>query len=406
VAYALLSYQTAWLKRHYPAEFMAALLSSVVDKTDDVVHYISECREMARYVPDLPDGVNVLPPDVNESDWKFTPIAADGIRFGLGALRGLGAAAVGSILGSRTEAGPYESLFQLAERVDARTVGKRSLEALVLAGACDSFGHRAQMLAALEMIVREAALRQAEKASGQASLFDFGGPADEPVVRPEPQLPEVPRWPESERLAREKEILGFFISGHPLERFRDEVRVFEQVSTANLKQFRDQKVEIACVVTAVSRQISKKNGSEWGRVTIEDFSGTASVLAFGDSWEQYHDLLTQDSPVLIRGAVSGRERDEDAPPIFLDSVVPLATLRGSGVLGVEIVLPPGAAGDALTEAAALFRSHNGASPLYVSWQNGETVRLRSRSLRLAPDEPLMTGLRTLFGADRVRLVRS
>jgi DNA polymerase III subunit alpha len=146
------------------------------------------------------------------------------------------------------------------------------------------------------MVVREAQLRQSERASGQASLFDLGGPAADSVrQRPEPQLPDVPRWPESERLAREKEILGFFISGHPLERSATRCAVFGQVSTSTLKQFRDQKVELACVVTAVSRQISKRNGSEWGKLTVEDFAGTAAVLAFGDVWEQYHDLLTQDA---------------------------------------------------------------------------------------------------------------
>src|SRR5918996_1275086 len=121
----------------------------------------------------------------------------------------------------------------------------------VLGGACDSFGHRAQLIAALEMVMREAQLRQEELASGQVSLFDMGGAADVVVARPEPQLPDLPRWSESERLAREKEILGFFISGHPLDKYRDVVRVYEQVTTANLKQFRDQKVELPCVVTAV-----------------------------------------------------------------------------------------------------------------------------------------------------------
>jgi DNA polymerase III subunit alpha len=406
VAYALLSYQTAWLKKYYPAEFMAALLSSVVDRTDDVVHYIAECREMARYAPELADGVRVLPPDVNESDWKFTPTAADQIRFGLGALRGLGEAAVGSILDARRSGGEYQSLFDLAERVDLRAVGRRSLEALVLAGACDTFGHRAQLLAGLDMVVREAQVRQAERASGQASLFDLGGPAEAPAERPEPKLPEVPRWPESERLAREKEILGFFISGHPLEKYRDEVRVFGQVSTANLRQFRDQKVELACVVTVVSRQISKRNGAEWGRITVEDFTGTASVLAFGDVWEQYHDLLAQDAPVLIRGQVSGRDRDEDAPPIFLDSVVPLGSLRANGSLAIELLLEPVAAESALAAASTAFRAHPGESPLFVRWRNGEDVRFRSRSLKLAPSEPLMDELRELFGDDHVRLVRS
>src|SRR5690606_23562381 len=214
VAYALLSYQTAWLKRHYPAELMAALLSSVVDKTDDVVGYIAECRELGRYVPDRPDGITVLPPDVNESGWKFTPVAGDAIRFGLGALRGLGAGAVSSILENRAADGPYASLFDLADRVDLRLVGRRSLEALILAGACDQFtdppAHRAQLMDALDLVVREAQVRHEERASGQVSLFDTGGAA-ESAERPEPQLPDVPRWTESERLTREKEILGFFI---------------------------------------------------------------------------------------------------------------------------------------------------------------------------------------------------
>jgi DNA polymerase III alpha subunit len=238
--------------------------------------------------------VQVLPPDVNESGWKFTPVSGDAIRFGLGALRGLGSGAVNSILATRREGGPFRSLFDLADRVDLRLAGKRSLEALILSGACDALtsppAHRSQLLEGWTLVVREAQLRHEERASGQASLFDMG-PAEAAPERPEPQLPDVPRWAEAERLAREKEILGFFISGHPLERFSDEVRVFDQVNTAALKQYRDQKVELACVVTSVSRQISRKNGSEWGRLTVEDFYGTASVLAFGDVWEQYHDLL-------------------------------------------------------------------------------------------------------------------
>lgn len=420
VAYALLSYQTAWLKRHYPAEFMAALLSSVVDKTDEVVGYIAECRELGRYIPDRPQGVTVLPPDVNESGWKFTPVAGDAIRFGLGALRGLGAGAVNSILENRASGGPYRSLFELADRVDLRLVGKRSLEAMILSGACDQFttppAHRAQLLEGLDLMVREAQLRHEERASGQVSLFDMGGPAESAAERPEPQLPDVPRWTETERLTREKEILGFFISGHPLERYRDEVRVFETVNTASLKQYRDQKVELACVVTSVSRQISKKNGAEWGRLTVEDFYGTASVLAFGDVWEQYHDLLTQDAPVLLRGSVSGRDRDEDAPPIFLDSVVPLAQLRTGGSLAVEVALSTESEVEAVGRAAEVFRQNPGESAVYVTVAHGgngdngntasETVRLRSRSIRVTPNDALLNELRELFGAERIRLVRS
>jgi hypothetical protein len=140
----------------------------------------------------------------------------------------------------------------------------------------------------------------------------------------------VPKWPESDRLAREKEVLGFFISGHPLEKYRDELALFADVNTANLAEHRDRKVELACVVTAMARQISKRNGQEWGRVTVEDFRGTATVLAFGEAWEKYREVLVQDAAVLVRGQVSGRDRDEDDPPIFLDEALPLALIRAPG----------------------------------------------------------------------------
>jgi DNA polymerase-3 subunit alpha len=429
VAYALLSYQTAWLKRHYPAEFMAALLSSVVDKTDDVVHYISECRELGRSVPGRAGGIEVLAPDVNESAFKFTPVSDDQIRFGMGALRGLGAAAVGSIIETRDATGVFTALFDLAERVDLKIVGKRSLEALIQAGACDRFGHRAQMMAGLETIVREAQLRNEEKLSGQGSLFDFGA-AGAQVERPAPMLPDVPRWSESERLTREKEIVGFFITGHPLARFRDELRVFGRVTTSNLKQFRDQKIELPCVVTGVSRQVSRRTGAEWARLTVEDFSGTCIVLAFGESWDAHHDMLSQDTPVLIKGTVSGRDRDEEEPPIFLDGVVRLESLRTSGALAVEVTLEPGQDGSLLDEALPVFGGHPGPSPLFVRWQAGNghgngttsdaapgeasgnggsevrTATLRSRSIAVTPSEDLVAKLRELFGDDRIRLVRT
>jgi DNA polymerase-3 subunit alpha len=423
VAYALISWQTAWLKRYYPAEFMAALLSSVLDRTEDVVHYISECRELARFMPGVPNGIHVLAPDVNESDWKFTPVSGEQIRFGLGALRGLGEAAVSSILEARRQGGPFRSLSDLAERTDVRVAGKRSLEALVLAGACDSFGHRAQLMAALDTVVREAQLRQEEKASGQVSLFDTGGTADGPA-RPELPLPDVPRWSEGERLAKEKEILGFFISGHPLEKFRDELRVFEQFNTTLLKQFKDQRVELPCVVTAVSRQTSRRDGAEWGRITVEDFHGTATVLAFGDAWNDHRDLLVQDAVVLVRGSVSGRDRDEEAPPIFLDSVIPLTALRAGGILALELSLFIGIEAAAVSAAAAALRAHPGSAPVVVCWQppsaessnngaaprrNGEAdgpVRLRSRTLTVTPSEGLLRDLRSILGPDRIRLVRT
>ena len=406
-AYSLLSYHTAWLKTHYPAEFMAALLSSVLDKTDDVVKYIAECRELPRYVPGLDDAVEVLPPDVNESGWKFTVTDRLQIRFGLGAVRGVGSGAVQSILRARDEGGPFASLFEFLERIDTRALNKRACEALIAAGALDAFGHRAQLLAGLDAAYSEVQAREAEEAAGQASLFDGGG-AD--VERPLPLLPTVPEWSEQDRLAREKEALGFFISGHPLDRYRDAVQAFGPASAGTLKQFRGQEVEFGCVVTKVARQISRKDNSEWGRITVEDFLGTATILAFRESWQMARETLQSDAVILLRGKISDRERDEEDPPLFLDGVHLLEDVQRSGRLAVVIEVEPGEvpAPETFQEARRIFSSTPGRAPvhLHLAGADGEDAasRLRSRTLRVDPRPEILDALRELFGKGRVRMV--
>jgi DNA polymerase III subunit alpha len=416
-AYGLLSYQTAWLKCHYPAEFMAALMSSVVDKIDDVVAYIAQCREMGKYLPRVGrDGIQVLAPDVNESNWKFT-VVGEGvgtIRFGLGAIRGVGEGAVRSILAAREAEGRFTSLFDFLTRIDLRLCNKRVVEALVCAGALDSVaeaGGRSQLLAGLDAAFNAAQAVQKERESAQDSLFGDllgGGDAGMALIAA-PALPEVEKWTETERLAREKEILGFFISGHPLNRFREDVALFEgRANTSTLKALKDTKVELACVVTAAARQVSKKDGSEWGRITVEDFHGTATVLAFGETWGKFRDVLAQDAPVLVRGAVSGRERDEEDPPLFLDSAVRLDEVRTLGDVGVEVDLAPdGPPAEALESAKALLAAHPGEGPVRVVWRGAgeEPVLLRSRSLRVAPADALLGALREALGEERVRLHR-
>jgi DNA polymerase-3 subunit alpha len=405
-AYSLLSYHTAWLKVHYPAEFMAALLSSVLDKTDDVVKYIAECRELARHVPALEDEIEVLPPDVNQSGWKFTAVDGGHIRFGLGAVRGVGSAAVQSILEARND-GPFTTLFDFLERIDVRALNKRACEALIAAGALDAFGHRAQLLAGLDTAYQEVLARRAEEEAGQASLF--GGEGAHTLERKDPPLPRVPEWPEADRLAREKEALGFFISGHPLDRFRDVVQAFDEVNSRTLAEHAGQPVELACVVTAVSRQISRKDSSEWGKITVEDFHGTATVLAFRETWEAAKEVLDADAVVLVRGKVSGRERDEEDPPIFLDGVELLEALPRAGRLAVQIELPLGSdleAGD-FARAREILAGHPGSAPveLTLGADNGDRApRFRSRTLQVSPDRETMTELRKVFGAGRVRLV--
>ena len=257
-----------------------------------------------------------------------------------------------------------------------------------------------------------------QREAGQVSLFDLGGDdggtGTSPDARPAPKLPEVAPWPEAERLKREKEILGFFISGHPLDKYREELRVFEGVNTANLKEHRDRRVELPCVVTSVSRQISRRNGNEWGRLTIEDFYGTATVLAFGEQWEKHRDELTQDAVVLLRGMVSGRDRDEDDPPMFLDDAIPLARIAADGTLALELRLAPGAVAepDQVARATQALRSHQGGAQVFVVWpepnggpEDAREHRLRSRSLAVEPSPVLLEELRDVFGRERVRLIR-
>ncbi|HEY0021598.1 MAG TPA: DNA polymerase III subunit alpha [Longimicrobium sp.] len=419
-AYSLVAYQTGWLKVHYPAEFMAALMSSVVDKIDDVVSYIAQCREMGRFIPRVGrEGIEVLPPHVNESNWKFT-VVGEGvgkIRFGLGAIRGVGEGAVRSIIAARVTEGPFTSMFDLLSRIDLRLCNKRVLEALICAGALDGFdedGGRNQLLAGLDSAFANAQMIQKERESAQDSFFDMllgGGDTAAATLVQAPPLPKVDKWTETERLAREKEILGFFISGHPLNRYREDVALFEvRSNTSMLKNQKDCKVELACVVTEAARQISKKDGSEWGRITVEDFHGTATVLAFGESWAKYKEVLKQDAPVVIRGAVSNRERDEEDPPLFLDSAVALGDIRESGDVGVQIELASaGMDPGAVAATRDILAKYAGAGALFVVWKNGggegEAPRLKSRSVRVAPRDELLMELREALGDDRVRLHR-
>jgi DNA polymerase-3 subunit alpha len=387
---------------------MAALLSSVLDKTDDVVKYIGECRELHRHLPGVDEPLDVLPPDVNESGWKFTVVGEKQIRFGLGAVRGVGAGAVQSVLRAREEGGSFSSLFDFLERIDLRLLNKRAAEALIAAGALDAFGHRAQLLAGLDVAYSEVQARQAEEEAGQGSLF---GGDDSNVRRPDPDLPEVPEWPEGERLKREKESLGFFISGHPLDRYKPVVDAFAPVTTTNLKDYLGQSIELACVVTQVNRQISRRDNAEWGKILVEDFSGTATVLAFKDSWQENKELLAQDSVVLLRGKVSSRERDEDDPPIFLDGVEFLEGIPDSGKLAIQIELdfsePP--EGGSFQEAKKVLAAHPGQAPVELLVQTGNGLgapRLRSRSMKADPSIETLKALEKLFGASHVKLVRT
>jgi DNA polymerase III subunit alpha len=400
VAYSMLSWQTAWLKAHYPAEFMAALLSCAIGDAKAVVKYIGACRDM---------GIEVLAPDVNESGWHFTVVAERRVRFGLGAIRNVGRGAADSILAARA-ARPFTSLHDLTSRIDLRVCNKRVIEALVASGACDGLGgHRAQLFAAIDSVVAEAGLKQAEVAVGQSTLFSSDSPGHLPPAAS--RLPEVPEWSEAERLAREKELVGFFVSGHPLGRFTAEAALFATHTTADLGQWVEGPVLVAAVVTSIKRQTARRTGAEWAKVSLEDFHGSAEALVFPEAWKKLSRVIQPDGAYLVVGGYSTRDRGEEDAPFIVEDAQPLADFRQNGRVGLALrwarrdAVPP----EAVQAAAALCQSHPGPTPVLVEWSDdngGGSARFRARGLSVALDDDLIAALTEVVGEGRVELVKA
>jgi DNA polymerase-3 subunit alpha len=263
-AYAMITYQTAYLKAHYPVEFMAALLTSEAENTDKVVRYISECRDM---------GIEVLPPDVNQSDRQFT-VAGTGIRFGLAAVKNVGESAIESVIAIRGEGGPFASLSDFCRRVDLRKVNRRVIEGLIKCGAFDGAGaRRSQLMEGLDAAMESAQAIQRDRAHGQTNLFGTLDPVEGP------DLPDVEEWPENELLALEKESLGFYITGHPLAGVAKDL---ERLTTGSgdLPHVTDGKdVRVGGLVTALKNHRSKK-GEAMAFATVEDLQGFVEVVVF------------------------------------------------------------------------------------------------------------------------------
>jgi DNA polymerase-3 subunit alpha len=402
VAYSVVAYHTAWLKAHHPADFMAALLSACIGDTDSVVKYINEAREL---------GLEVLAPHVNESNYKFTVIGDKRLRFGFGAIRNVGRGAIDSILAARATK-PFESLHDLAGRVDLRLCNKRVFEALITSGALDDLGgaHRAQLLAMVDGALQEAAFQHEERASGQVSLFGETIAGSDAPSATSTGLPNVAPMSESERLTREKEVLGFYISGHPLEPFRTDCELMASHTVAQLGTWQEGAMTLGVVITAIKKQVSKKSGAEFARMTVEDFTGTTELLVFPEAWAAVGDRVKVDIPVLIKGGYSRRDQGAETPTFIVETIQRFAEVRSTGAVAVSIELGrgPALAPDVMRDVRAVAEAHPGASPIEVRWTDGSTTsaaRWRSRTLRIAATGAALTELRALLGQERVRLVR-
>ncbi|KAB2923669.1 MAG: DNA polymerase III subunit alpha [Bacteroidetes bacterium] len=353
VAYSVVAYQTAYLKAHYPAEYMAATLTSEISNTDKIVLFIDDCRKL---------GIQVLPPDVNESEKDFT-VTKDGIRFGLAAIKNVGVNAVEAIVRARGEKGRFESLYDFCRKADLRTVNKKTIEGLVLAGAFDTIAkNRAQLFKAVEQMMSAAYSAQEHEQRGQDSLF--GGDArSSSGVSLVPQLPPVPMWSEAEKLANEKAVLGFYVSGHPLLKYEKEINAFASVHLGDVEGMKNGEVKAGGVVTSVKKKIDKK-GNTMAFVTIEDFTGKAECVVFSSVYKKCEELLREESMVLVKGKgeVSG-----EVIKILVDEVMPMEAVREKFAKKIFFLLNADELpADALPRLRELIERHKGNCGCYFN----------------------------------------
>jgi len=395
-AYALLAYHTAYMKTHYPVEFMAALLTSVSGSTDDVVKYINECREM---------GIAVEPPDVNVSDAYFTP-HGEAIRFGLAAVKNVGHNAIESIVAARKEIGAYQSIFEFCEKVDLRLLNKRVIESLVKSGAMDAMGRRSQLMAVIDSAMEHAQKSQRDAAMGQHGLF--GVFEDEKDTRTDKPLPNIPDWDEHQRLSAEKEILGFFITGHPLEKYRDKLLDFSALTTEDLGQLKSStgrdEVLVGGILKAVRVSKSKK-GDLYAQGQLEDLNGSVDVLCFSESFKRLTDKLKLDVPVLVKGSV--RVEEGSNPKLMISDITPLeqAEPKLARSLRIKVPLETASAGtvDALHSICA--ERKGAAKVLFDLERKGDfTVVMEVEGYNVLPDRAFINRVEELCGRGSVRII--
>lgn len=323
-AYAIVAYQTAYLKANYPVEFLCAMMTNDMGDTGKLSQYIAEARTM---------GIEVLAPDVNESEVTFAPAgrttpaaAAAGasrkgndqvIRFGLAAIKGVGEVAVQSILKARAEGGRFTSLADMCERVDGRTVNRKILEGLIKCGACDCFRQtRATLFAQIDRTLARAASVISDRQSGQSSLFGALEEKAPPMPERERDLPE---WPQHELLAHEKELLGFYVTGHPLTPYAPILDKYCLATTAKLADLPNRSMtRIGGLITAAQNGFSKKSGKPYAMITLEDLEGTVQVLVMNENYDKFRSLLEVNKAILVVGEVS---TSEDKPKIFPQEIL-------------------------------------------------------------------------------------
>ncbi|MGB8885389.1 MAG: DNA polymerase III subunit alpha [Candidatus Korobacteraceae bacterium] len=396
-AYALLAYQTAYLKTKYPVEFMAALLTSVSGSTDDVVKYINECREM---------GIAVEPPDVNVSDAYFTP-HGEAIRFGLAAVKNVGHNAIDSIVKARKERGAFKSVFEFCEKVDLHLLNKRVVESLIKSGAMDALGRRAQLMAVIDSAMDQALKAQKDAALGQHGLFGVFQQDEDNRTTDKP-LPNIPDWDEHERLAHEKEILGFFITGHPLEKYSEKLLDFHALSTTDVAELKSSTGKDEILIGGILKGIrvaKSKKGDLYAQGQLEDMNGSVDVLCFAEPYRRLAEKLKLTVPVLVKGGV--RVEEGSNSKVMIGDITPLEDAKPKlpSHLRIKVALET-ASPATIDELQTLCHERKGtARVLFDLERKGDfTVVMEAEGYNVLPDRAFISRVEELCGRGSVRVV--
>ena len=389
-AYAVVAYQTAYLKANYPVEFFCAMMTNDVADTEKLSEYIAEARAF---------GIEVLGPDVNESGVYFAP-AKEGkaIRFGLAAIKGVGEGAVETILKARNESGNFKTLSELCERVDGRTLTRKPLEALIKTGACDVFGQtRSTLMAQIERTLARAASILSDKQKGQSSLF--GALEEKSPPMPE-AISNLPEWPQHELLAHEKELLGFYVTGHPLTPLVPLLQKYCLANTAKLAELPNRSLtRIGGMIAAVQHGVSKKSGKPYAMVTLEDLDGSVQILVMND-YDKFRPLLEVNKAVMVIGEVS---TGEDRPKIFPQEIFPLEDAPKKYTKQVHFRLNAAHLTEgSLDQIFGLVTANAGKCPLILAFRQpaGELVFMAAHErYAITPSLAFEKNLNELFGED-------
>ncbi len=391
-AYAIVAYQTAYLKANYPVEFLCAMMTNDMGDTAKLAQFIAEARTM---------GVEVLAPDVNESQLFFAP-AREGkvIRFGLAAIKGVGEAAVQVMLKARDEGGKFTSLADMCERVDGRAVTRKTLEALIKTGACDGFGqNRATLFAQIERTLARAASIVSDRQKGQSSLF---GVLEEKASAVMPEaISSLPEWPQHELLAHEKELLGFYVTGHPLTPFAPILEKYCLATTGKLAELPTRSLtRIGGLIAAAQHGISKKSGKPYSMVTLEDLEGSVQILVMNENYDKFRSLLELNKAIMVIGEVN---TGEDKPKIFPQEMFPLEDAPKKFTKQVHLRLHTAhLKPESITAVHELVTAHTGRCPLFLCFMRptGEVIFVEpNERFFVTPSHQLQQRADELFGED-------